>query len=335
MKKSIITGIVLLCVAGFLSAQTDKTGTTAAQVLKINVGPRAVGMGGAYAATANDLFAQYWNPAGIAAIDGNEAGFVHTALYADISHDHAGVVSTIPGVGSVGAFATVLTMDEMAVRTVEMPQGNGERFKAGAMVLGLSYARNLTDNFSIGFNAKYISEYIYNMTATGFAVDVGTMYRIPLLNELRLAASISNFGTKMKMEGRDNIVITPMGASGGNLLNSYLELDQFSLPLLFRFGIAADILKTEDSRLSTEIDAVHPNDHTEYLNLGMEYAWNNLLFLRAGYNSLFEKDTEKGLTFGFGVDYKLMDIVGVKVDYAYQAFGRLKNIQYFSIGMRF
>jgi opacity protein-like surface antigen len=330
--------IIILLISGIASlglAQTDKTGTTAAQVLKIGVGPRAIGMGGAYTASANDLLAQYWNPAGTAAVAGNEAGFAHTALFADIAHDYAGFVTTIGGFGTVGAFASVLSMDEMPVRTLEQPEGTGERFKSGAMVLGLGYARNLTDNFSIGFNAKYISEYIYNMNAAGFAVDIGTMYRIPLLNELRLAASISNFGTKMKLEGRDVIVITPSGAGGNNLINSYLELDQFSLPLIFRFGIAADLVKSEEYRISTEIDAIHPNDHTEYLNLGLEAGWNNAIFLRAGYNSLFEKDTEKGLTLGFGIDYRLLDIVGVKVDYAYQAFGRLKNIQYFSMGVKF
>ena len=64
-------------------------------------------------------------------------------------------------------------MDEMDVRTIEMPEGTGEHFKAGGMAIGLSYARSLTDQFSIGFNAKYVREYLWNMSSTSFGIDVG------------------------------------------------------------------------------------------------------------------------------------------------------------------
>jgi hypothetical protein len=335
MKKIIVCLFVIALMGVNCLAQTLKTGTTAAPVLKMNVGPRAIGMGGAFAAEYADLYSLYWNPAGIAGITGNEAGFVHSNLYADIRHDYAGFVTGIDGFGSLGAFVTVLSMDEMKVRTLEKPEGTGEMFSAGSVVIGVSYARNLTDHFSIGFNAEYISDYLYNMRASGFAIDAGTLYKIPVLNELRIASSISNFGTKMKLEGRDIIVITPSGSGGSNLINSYLEVDEFSLPLLFRFGVAADVVKEEDYMLTAAIDAIHPNDHSEYVNLGVEYAWKNFVFLRAGYNSLFETDTEKGLTLGFGIDYKVIDLVALRVDYAYQSFGRLKNIQYFSLGVAF
>ena len=316
-------------------AQTDKTGTTAGQVLKINVGPRAIGMGGAYTASANDMTALFWNPAGITQIPGSEAGFVHASLYADISHDYAGFVTNVPGFGALGAFVTALSMDDMPVTTIEMPEGTGELFSANSLVIGLSFARNLTDHFSIGFNAKYINEHIYHMNAAGFAIDAGTLYKIDVLNELRIAASISNFGSSMKLEGRDNIVVTNSGADGSNLINSTLELDEFSLPLVFRFGVASDIVRHESYRISVELDAVHPNDHSEYINSGVEYGWNNTFFLRAGYNSLFEKDSEKGFTFGIGIDYKMLDLVDIKFDYAYQYFGRLNNIHYLSLGVKF
>jgi opacity protein-like surface antigen len=173
------------------------------------------------------------------------------------------------------------------------------------------------------------------MSATGFAIDVGTLYKIQVLNELRIAASISNFGTKMQMSGRDATENYPAGAGGGNLVNSNLEMDKFDLPLTFRFGISSDVIKEATSRLTLGVDAVHPNDDTEYLNTGLEYAWNEIVHLRAGYNSLFEKDSEKGLTLGFGVYYRIVDLVKVKLDYAYQDFGRLKDVHYFSVGINF
>lgn len=317
------------------NAQTLKTGTTSAQVLKLNVGPRAIGMGGAFTSIADDITSLYWNPSGTANIQSNEAFFNHTTLYADINYDFAAIATNINGFGTVGAFVSVLSTEDMPVRTVDQPEGTGEFFNYGAIVVALNYSRYLTENFSIGFNAKFINESIWHMSANGFAIDVGTLYKIPVLNELRIAASVSNFGTKMQLSGRDATENYPAGAGGDNLVNANLEMDKFDLPLLFRFGISVDALKEATSRLTVAVDAVHPNDHTEYLNTGMEYAWNELIYIRAGYNSLFEKDSEKGLTLGFGVNYRIVDLVKVKLDYAYQDYGRLKDVHYFSVGINF
>lgn len=327
--------LIILVLSSVAVAQTQKTGTTASQVLKLNVGPRGIGMGGAFTAVSNDITSIYWNPSGSASIEFNEAFFNHTSLYADVNHDFAAFATSLPDFGTLGLFVSVLSMDEMVVRTEELPEGTGEFFDAGAIVIGLNYSRFLTENFAIGGNVKYIHETIWHMSATGFAVDLGTLYKIPVLNELRIAASISNFGTKMQLAGRDVTQVIQSGAGGGNLLNTNLELDKFDLPLLFRFGIAADVIRDGSSRLTTAIDAVHPNDHTEYLNAGLEYAWNDIVHLRAGYNSIFERDTEKGLTLGFGLHYRIIELVKIKLDYAYQDFGRLKDVHYLSVGVNF
>lgn len=330
--------LMLLLFAGLLStsmAQTVKTGTTAAQVLKIGVGGRATGMGGAYTAVADDISSIYWNPGGLANVNSNEAYFNHTSLYADIGVDYASFASHLSGFGTIGAFVTVLSVDEMPVRTIENPRGTGEFFDVGSIVIGLSYARNLTDNFSIGVNLKYINESIYNMSSTGMAVDIGTIYKIPVLNELRIASSISNFGTKMKLEGRDALVITRSGAGGDNLINSNLELDEFDLPLIFRFGLSSDIINNSDTRFTVAFDAIHPNDHTEYINSGAEFAWHEMVFFRAGWNALFERDSEKGLTLGVGFNYRLADYATFKFDYAYADYGRLTESHFFSAGIKF
>lgn len=337
MKKIFLIAVMILSFLQFtdIFAQTLKTGTTSAQILKFNVGPRAIGMGGAYTSVSNDILSTYWNPSGTAEIKSNEAFFNHTDMFLDIKHDYAAFATNLSDFGTVGAFVSVLSMGEMMVRTTSQPEGTGEYFDAGALVIGLNYSRFLTENFAIGFNAKYINESIWHMSATGFAIDVGTMYKIQVLNELRIAASISNFGTKMQLSGRDVTRTVPSGGGGRDLVPVNYELDYFDLPLLFRFGISSDILKTEENRLTLSFDAVHPNDHSEFINSGFEYAWAELIFIRAGYNSLFEVNSEKGLTLGFGLNYRLMDVVKIKLDYAYQDFGRLTNLHYFSIGLNF
>lgn len=333
--KVVLSIIIIMGITSIINPQTLKTGTTAAQVLKFNVGPRAIGMGGAFTSVSNDIISTYWNPAGTSSIVSNEAFFNHTDLYIDIKHDYAAFASNLSDLGNVGLFVSVLSMDEMQVRTIENPEGTGEFFDAGALVVGVNYSRYLTENFSIGFNFKYINESIWHMSASGFAIDVGTLYKIPILNEFRIAASISNFGTKMQLSGRDVTKTFASGSTGRDILNVNLELDHFDLPLLFRFGVSADLLKEESSRLTVALDAVHPNDHSEYINSGLEYSWNEIVFIRGGYNSLFETDSEKGLTVGFGLNYRLIDAIKLKLDYAYQDFGRLTSVHYFSFGVTF
>lgn len=318
-----------------VGSSLNKTGTTAAQFLKIGVGPRAIGMGGAFTASANDINAMYWNPAGLSRMNAKEAYFNHVDWILDVKMDYAGFAMDVSDLGTLGAFISVLTMDDMPVRTLQQPEGTGELFSAGSIVIGVSYARNLTDEFSIGFNAKYIGEHIWNESAKTFALDIGTQYIIPFLNEFRLGASISNFGPKMKMAGRDIIQVTTVGAGDGNRINTDLQLDEFELPLLFRIGVAVDAIKSMDNRLTLAADAIHPNDNSEYVNAGFEYTWNEIFFLRGGYKSLFEQDGEQGLTFGAGINYRIFDTFKIKFDYAYQDFGRLKSVQYISLGVRF
>ena len=316
-------------------AQLNKSGTTAAQFLKIGVGPRAIGMGGAFTALADDINSMYWNPAGLAKMYSREAYFNHVDWISDVNLDYAGFAMDISGFGTLGTFVSIMSMGDMMIRTLEQPEGTGELFTAGAVVIGLSYARNLTEEFAIGFNAKYINEYIWNENAIGFAFDIGTIYTIPFLNQFRLAASISNFGPKMRLSGRDILVVTTVGAGEGNVINTDLQLEEFELPLLFRIGFAVDAIKETEHRLTLAVDAVHPNDNSEYVNSGLEYTWNEIFFVRGGYKSLFEKDGEQGLTLGVGINYRLIESIKVKLDYAYEDFGRLKNVQYISLGLRF
>jgi opacity protein-like surface antigen len=317
-------------------AQTlTKTGTSAAAFLKIGLGSRALGMGGAFTATADDNSAMYWNPSGLARIYGSEATFNHVNWFADVRVDFAGFSTRLSDLGVLGAFVTVMSMDEMDVRTIEMPTGTGERFSAGALAVGLSYARNLTESFSIGFNVKYLREYIWNSSASGIALDAGVLYRIPVLNEFRLAAAISNFGTKMKLEGRDNLVVQQVGSTNGNLINTSVEVESYDLPLLFRVGVAADVVKSEDFRVTAALDAIHPNDNTEYLNTGIEATWKELVFLRGGWKSLLERDTEQGFTLGAGIQAPLAGALRATLDYAYQDWGRLTGVHYLAIGIKF
>ena len=227
------------------SQNVSKTGTTAGSFLEIGVGAAANGMGGAFVGRADDASALYWNVGGIASRSRNEVLLVHTNWIADTRFDFAGLVLNLGEFGNIGLSFTSLSMADMKVRTVEQPEGTGEYFSAGDIAVGLSYARYLTDRFSVGLTAKYIQQSIWHMNAIAFAIDAGTVFRTDLLGGLTIGAVFSNFGTPMRLQGRDaryfiRVDETKQGSNDNIPVN--IDLDSWDLPLYFQIGVSTPYL---------------------------------------------------------------------------------------------
>jgi len=320
-----------------LLRSTAKVGTTAGQFLKIGVGARALGMGGAQVAEVGDISALYWNPAGLSRLEVNsELMFNHADWLADINYDVLGGVLGMGEWGTFGISIVSLRVPEELVRTVEFPEGDGRQWDASSLAMGVSYGRNLTDRFSIGVTVKYVRESVWSEAANGVALDVGTLY-LSEIPGLTLGASISNFGSKMRLDGRDlyfnNYPENTISSGPTNIPSAYRTLE-YDLPLTFRIGVSYRTQLIQDVNLSTALDATHPNDNTEYVNTGAELGWRNIVFGRVGYKSLFLRDSEQGLTWGLGFQYGIVGVATIKVDYGFADYGRLKNIQYLSFGIR-
>ncbi|WP_245771941.1 PorV/PorQ family protein [Rhodothermus profundi] len=317
-------------------ATITKVGTTSAQFLKLGVGARPLALGGAYVAMGTDLPALYWNVAGLAWFRGGAAQFTHTNYLAGISYDVALVAISLGAAGSIGAGLYYLNSGEMLVRTVEEPEGTGERFSVQSLALQLSYARRLTDRFSLGGSIKYIRETIWHSSASAVAVDIGVRFITPF-ERLVIGASIANFGPKMRMDGRDiyfSVDPDPQNQGNVEVVNAAYLLDAYDLPLLFRFGVAFTAFENQDVRLLLMTDAAHPNDNTEYVNVGAEINLRDLLAFRIGYKNAFERDGEQGLTLGGGLT---LVSAGLRAhfDFAHASFGRLGSTQWISVGIAF
>ena len=329
--------LVAFVTAGF-AKEVSKAGTTAAGFLNVDVGARAIGMGGAFVAMADDATAMYWNPAGIARFSRSQVNFTHMRWIADITFNYAALIVPVPRVGTIGLNATFMTCDQMERTTVYSPNGTGEMFDVGSYAFGLGYATNLTDRFSIGFNFKYVLERIYHSSANGIAFDIGTLFTT-WLNGMKIGMSITNYGTKMQMSGQDMLIQADVDKSvnGNNPnINAYLATEKFDLPLMFRVGVSMDVLRGAfDSNLNLSLDALHPNDDVESLNVGAEYVYHNLIALRGGYHSLFALESETGLTLGTGVNINLPRYFVLNMDYAYMDFGRLENTQMIALSLEF
>ncbi len=343
-NKFLLLYIILFCFTTDImfpqdgSKNVSKAGTTAGTFLEIGVGPSS-GMGGAFVSLANDATALYWNSAGIANLIQNEVSINHINWLASTSLDYAALVIPLGELGNIGFSFTSLSMGDEKVRTVELPEGTGEYYSASDIAVGISYARNLTERFSIGFTAKYIQETIWHMSSNAFAIDVGTLFKTDLIGGLTIGASLSNFGTKMQLSGSDTRTyasVDPTKQGSNDRIPYVIDLDSWDLPLLFRIGVSTKAINTDDYRVTLAIDALHPNDNYESVNTGAEFTYKDFISIRGGYQSLFLVDKEGGLTFGVGINSKFLfsnDLF--RFDYAYRDFGRLNAVHSFSVGIKF
>ncbi len=329
---------IVLAVFGTASyAQSiSGVGTTAASFLKIGVGARALGMGEAFTTQAEDITALYWNSAGLAHIDRIQVLLNHFDYIYDLYYEYGGVVMPVSNVGTFGLFFQYLGMPDIERTTVEYPEGNGEKVSANSMAVGIGFARALTDRFAMGGSVKYIREKIWNCQASSIAFDVGLLYRTFFKN-IKIGMSIANFGNDMRMTGRDLLVqhdITELYAGNSETNNAHMDTDAFPLPILFRVGlsvnIAEDILGLSEHDWIVAVDAIHPNDDHESLNVGSELrVWNRVSF-RTGYRHLFLEDREGGFTFGMGLHLNVVNTV-IDLDYANIDYGRLDRHNKFSL----
>ncbi|PIS27858.1 MAG: hypothetical protein COT43_08375 [Candidatus Marinimicrobia bacterium CG08_land_8_20_14_0_20_45_22] len=331
--------IVLITVSAMYagSGRLTNVGTTAAPFLEVGVGSRAIGMGGAFVAVANDVSALYWNPAGIARMQNAEAVFERVEWLSDISFNYLGAVIPFGRWGSAGVFLDAMTVPKMAVRTVDYPDGTGEEFDATSYAFGLTYSFALTDRFSVGMTGKYIEERVWHEKARSVAFDIGTLYRTNFRG-LRIGATITNFGPSMMMDGSDLIIYydaDPSIDGNNDRIMGKLITDEWPLPLNMQIGLAYDLLDRKNYRMTITADAFHPINNTESINIGTEVSILEMLYIRGGFQAIGQSDTEEGLTFGGGLRYKMFGQSYIKFDYAYADFGRLQAANRFTLRLDF
>jgi hypothetical protein len=314
-----------------------KVGTSGAQFLKLGMGARPIGLGGSFVAQANDLSALYWNAAGLTNLNGSAVQLSYSDYLLDVAYSNAAFGTNLGSYGTLAASIFFLDSGEMQERTVDQPGGTGARFAVQNLSLQVSYAKALTDRFSIGGSVKYVRESIMNSSASAVAVDIGTLFTTPY-ERLRLGASFSNFGPKLQMSGRDltqSIDPTPDQSGNNEIVNVESQTDPVSLPLLFRVGLAWDAVNQASHRVTLSTDAAHPNDNTEFLNFGAEYSFRDLVMLRGGLRNWGEEDGEETYTLGAGLNLRIARSLRSRFDYAYAAFGRLDATHWFTFDLAF
>lgn len=306
----------------------QRVGTSSYTFLKIGVSARAVGMGEAVVALNQDAGSVYYNPGTISQLAKTEIAASHIDWPANVKYDFISLVRQVSKRGHIGLMSGILHMAPMEETTEYRPHGTGQYFTYQDRFVGLTYGIRMTDRFSFGVTAKHVSENLAGVSMSTVLIDMGTFYWTGY-RSLRFSAALNHFG--------------PQTAPDGSYWKHFLNQDTgeetviktayngFSPPTIFQVGAAMNIIedKTQTLTLATQLN--HPVDNAEYIVSGMEYSFNNILFLRAGYKS---NKLEENVSFGAGLVIPLKGY-SLHVDYAYTNFVHLSDPVRFSLGVSF
>jgi hypothetical protein len=329
MRKGVMAIVFILLAIGLYA--DDYAGESMA----IGVGARALGMGGAFVAVANDASTSYWNPAGLVNVNGVEVSDVKLTQsfnnQIDTKYTYVNLVYNVSN--DIGAFGVAWLNQGIGNIQITDSSGNllGNEDNADNTIY-LSYARNLIEGFSIGLSGKlllgnYPATVLNGSTGTsslatvnysGGGFDAGLYLNMAILSSALQGLSLGvNFQDIYTMENW-----AAVGSFQGGPEQVALNVKSglaYNLPLDFlkqmksEFILAADV----DTKYQTLIHA------------GAEYWWNKMIGIRGGleYYGQIAQGLQQDATWSIGASLRWYFI---GLDYAW-VNNELTPLQYLSV----
>ena len=287
----------------------------AGEFLTLGVGGRALGLGGAHVALANDVTSGYWNPAGLARIAYPQIILMHDEQFGSlVNHDYGAVAFPVSATTSLAFSMIRLGVDDIPDTRNAGVDVNGNLtydpaqfsrvdpsrvsyFSAADWAFFFSYAKLQAEDFSYGASIKLIRRQMGDHGANGIGVDVGVRYS-PLEN-LWLGAAVQDVTTTfLAWDTGTNELISPTLKVG-----SAYAIDELG----GRFIPTVDVdIRFENRRYASTFNF---GPVSFDLHAGMEYRLKDLIALRVGYSDV------KQLTMGAGLHLPKLNI-----DYSFAKF---------------
>ena len=295
MKRYIVTILILLG-AGVANAQLipnlggQRAGTAAFTFLKLSNSPRLTAMAGTGVATPGDGFSASNNPATMVDVKQLTFALSNTLYFSDMQNAYISAIIPTKKYSVWSLSMQSFRSDAMEVRTEFQPGGTGQYFYTQNLAIGASYAKILSDYFSYGVSLKYVYEGIDQYTVHSGVVDLGFLYKTDF-KDLRFAVFLNNFGVNTKIDGVTKSLTT--------FSSNNPDINNYAAPTLFKMGLSMVPYKDARNSILIAAELHHPNDNSENIRLGVEYAWMNIFSVRAGYKIGVNDATMP--TFGLGL----------------------------------
>jgi hypothetical protein len=302
MKRGIF---VLFSLAILPAAVSAQDGGYAGSELRIGLGARAVALGEAFAAVADDGSAPFFNPGGAAWIEKRMFSASYRVLEFDRKQGYLSLIFPLRREAGIGFFWVHSSIGDIMGRD-EIGQPTG-KLSDHQNLFGFNFSKRFTKRFSLGANIEYLQKVVAGVSAYSLSFDLGTQYRfkdiqmgnrtIPL-GGLKVGAAVENIFARLQFNS--NKYYGQFGSPGNTTTDT--------LPLNFRAG--ASYLWRE--RLLVALDVEKNSKQKAFFHAGGEYTFRKILAVRTGYS-------HGQLSFGAGVRQAVSPKQAVRLDYAFKA----------------
>uniref|UniRef100_A0A832DEZ9 PorV/PorQ family protein n=1 Tax=Ignavibacterium album TaxID=591197 RepID=A0A832DEZ9_9BACT len=298
MKKFFVLAIIFFSVQLY----SQNAGNTGLSFLKFGFGARNTAMGDVGNSVSNDLTALYYNPARLSNNKQNEVNFTHNSWIQDVSSEMFGIKTFLFELPVAIGF-NVTNISDIEVR--QIPGEPISKFDANYFYGSLSTAYQIDEMISVGATVKYLYEGLLNDESTGYGIDLGAFYKLPV-EGLSVSAAIRNLGSMNELRN-----------------------EATKLPSELRVGPAYNF-KIEDYKLDLTAAGEYQKyfDADDHMNFGFEVLYDNLIAVRGGYQTNYES---RDFTAGIGLMWG-----NLKFDYSYIPFSLgVGSANLFSLGFKF
>ncbi|MBD3234368.1 MAG: PorV/PorQ family protein [candidate division Zixibacteria bacterium] len=292
--------LCILLVACISYSQATEYSAGVESIFSYGASARAMGMGGAFVAIADDASAVYYNPAGMSALERFQLSGLHVSLWEGVNYDCLHFVYPTLDYGFFGIGIMRIGVDDI----VRRDEHNIERGEFGfhQEQYHLAYSLHLTQNLSFGVSGKIASQSLAGYHASGFSSDFAVLFRAPGYRQLSFGLNLQDmFSTGLK-----------------------LKTENERLPLNLKGGIGYEVYYGNfDNRIRFALDIDKTERRDPQLHFGMESDWFGNVFLRSGVDN-------EGFNMGGGVS---VGFIGV--DYAFVNSEAVGNVHRFSVRINF
>ncbi len=311
------SAVVVMMLALSIPAMAGGIAKYAGEFISLGVGGRALGMGGAFVALANDVTAGYWNPAGLSHINYPQLALMHDERYGSlVNYDYGAVALPVGPTTSWGLSVIRLGVDDIPDTRKAGIDANGNYtedptqftridpsrvtyFNAADWAFYLTYSKKQSEDFSYGANLKIIRRELGDASATGIGLDIGVWYSIT--DKIVLGANVQDVTTTfLAWNTGTNELISPTVKIG----SAY-----FIEALGGRFAPAVDFDIRFENRKSASTFALGPVSFDAHV--GTEFLFKDAVAFRVGYNDV------KQVSFGAGLRLPKLNI-----DYSFARFAQ-------------
>lgn len=345
INRLITTAFSAICLILIVFTQVqaqnfEKKAQTSFKFLSVSLDGKASGLSEAITSLEGGAESMFYNPAAMSRMDGAlNIAVSNVSFIADIKYNSLALAFK-PLKGRYGVIGiNLLATDYGDFEETIRYEGNDGYQKLGffnprAYSVGISYARAVTNQFSVGGTVKYVDVNLVNGTigynddgslnrnqfaTSTIAYDFGVHY-LTGFKSLKLAFSVRNFSQEINFDEENS-------------------KDDSEIPLTMRMGVSMDLMdlffeNNEMNALLISLDANRPIDFNEQIYLGLEYTFMKMFSLRSGSRWPSVSDDERGFTYGAGISQALKNY-RLTIDYSYMDYGVFNGVNTFSVKFSF